>query len=84
LLWSALPKTGNSSTGERIARMDRFFNAFPGQSVAFLSADRALVGRDWLASLLQRELPFRVRLKANVNLTSTRGAESYGDFWCTA
>ena len=74
LLWTALPKAGNSNTKERIALMERFFATFPGQPVAFLLADREFVGRDWLAYLLRRELPFRLRLKANVNLTSTKGA----------
>ncbi|EGV31953.1 transposase IS4 family protein [Thiorhodococcus drewsii AZ1] len=74
LLWTALPKAGNSNTKERIALMERFFATFPGQPVAFLLADREFVGRDWLAYLLQRELPFRLRLKANVNLTSTKGS----------
>lgn len=74
LLWTALPKAGNSNTRERIALLARWFETFPCQPVAFLLGDREFVGRDWLAYLLQRKLPFRLRLKANVNLTSTRGA----------
>jgi len=70
LLWTILPKAGNSSAHERIALMERFFVTFPGQPVAFLLADCEFVGRDWPAYLLRRELPFRLRLKANANLTS--------------
>ncbi|MBK1717462.1 IS4 family transposase, partial [Thiocystis violacea] len=73
LFWKALPKAGHSNTHERIALMDLYFDTFPCKPVAFLLADREFVGREWLKSLLQRELPFRVRLKTNVNLTSIKG-----------
>lgn len=74
LFWTALPKAGNSNTAERRALLTRWQQIFPTQRVADLLADREFVGRDWFGFLLAHRFPFRLRLKANVQLTSTRGA----------
>jgi hypothetical protein len=73
LFWTALAKAGKSNTAERIALLTRGQQTFPTQRVAYLRADREFVGRDWLRYRLAHRIPFRLRLKANVPLTSTRG-----------
>jgi hypothetical protein len=73
LFWIALPKAGNSNTKERIFLLDRFFKIFPNQEIAFLLGDREFVGGEWFRYLLQHGIPFRIRLKNNFQLTSTKG-----------
>ncbi|WP_201092279.1 hypothetical protein [Thiocystis minor] len=70
-----MPKAGNSNTDERCALLTRWQQTFPTRRVASLLADRKFVGRDWIRYLLTHRLPFRLRLKANVQLTGTRGTD---------
>ena len=64
LLWTMLDKKGNSHSDERMDLLDRFQEIFPEVSVAFLSADREFVGKEWLSYLLlQPTIPFRLRIR---------------------
>lgn len=47
LLWAALNKTGNSSTAERKALLERFLARFPVRRIDGLMADREFRGHDW-------------------------------------
>ncbi|HEY9783525.1 MAG TPA: hypothetical protein V6D09_25735 [Leptolyngbyaceae cyanobacterium] len=51
LLWWMLDKRGNSNTGERIDLLEEFFELFPEVKVAYLSADREFLGKDWFGYL---------------------------------
>jgi hypothetical protein len=37
---------------------------FSTSAIAFVSADREFIGRDWIAWLLSQKVPFRIRIKA--------------------
>jgi hypothetical protein len=65
VMWTVLGKKGNSSTAERIALMERFLNRFPVQRIDCLTADREFRGRQWLGYLIERGIPFRVRIPNN-------------------
>lgn len=65
LMWSLLPKEGNSSTAERTALLDRLGQAFPKLQVAALTGDREFIGQAWMARLAERNIPFDLRLREN-------------------
>ena len=48
LLFSLLPKAGNSNTQERIKLIDRFIGLFGRQSIDCLTADREFVEERWI------------------------------------
>jgi Transposase DDE domain len=65
LIWTLLPKTGNSSSAERIALFDRLAEAFPDMVVAALTGDREFIGDTWMNTLAERKIPFVLRLREN-------------------
>jgi hypothetical protein len=48
ILWTLLPRSGNSGTAARIALIERYLAHFPVSSVAILLADREFIGAKWL------------------------------------
>jgi len=73
LLWTSLPKRGNSNTAERIALMERFLRIFSIDRVRYLAADREFIGKKWLGYLIDKLVLFRIRVKNNSQVTNTRG-----------
>jgi hypothetical protein len=65
LIWTLLPKTGNSSSAERIALFDRLAEAFPDMQIAALTGDREFIGDTWMNTLAERKIPFVLRLREN-------------------
>ena len=65
LIWTLLPKAGNSNTGERIALFDRLADTFPDMQIAALTGDREFIGDAWMAALVERKIPFDLRLREN-------------------
>ena len=65
LLWTLLPKAGNSNTAERIALMERFLALFGRERIAVLLADREFVGQAWFRYLQRQHIAFRIRIKHN-------------------
>jgi Transposase DDE domain len=65
LMWSLLPKEGNSSTAERTALLDRLAEAFPDIEVAALTGDREFIGQAWMRRLAEHRIPFDLRLREN-------------------
>ena len=47
ILWSLLPKQGNSNTQERQRMMDHFIRLFGVERITYLAADREFRGRKW-------------------------------------
>ena len=65
LVWTLLPKTGNSSTGERVALFDRLAQTFPDMEIATLTGDREFIGDAWMRTLAERKIHFVLRLREN-------------------
>lgn len=74
LLWELLSKQGSSSTGERIDLIARLLAIFPRDAIAFLTADREFLGREWFSYLLSSKLPFRIRIRYSDKLSDGRKA----------
>ena len=75
LMWSVLGKRGNSNAPERIALIERYIALFGQQSIAMLLADREFIGADWLNYLLQKDIPFTIRLREGMLVTTEEGRE---------
>lgn len=65
ILWVYLPKKGNSNTSERIDLVNRFIAIFGVEKIDYLVADREFVGREWINYLIENNIKFRLRIKAN-------------------
>lgn len=76
LFWTVLGKAGNSTTAERIALLEQFLATFGRERVAMLLGDREFIGAEWLGYLHRVRLPFRIRIKANTQVSTPRGAQS--------
>ena len=56
LLFSLLPKFGNSNTDERIELVERFIRLFGSESLDCLTADREFVGERWIKYLNENRI----------------------------
>jgi hypothetical protein len=66
LVWTMLPKKGNSNSDERMDLIDKFREVFPDAEIAYICGDREFIGKEWLTYLmLEPTIPFRLRIKAN-------------------
>jgi hypothetical protein len=65
LLFTMMPKFGNSSTNERIEIMQRYINLFGIDSIDCLLADREFVGEHWLGYLNFNHLRYHIRIREN-------------------
>jgi hypothetical protein len=74
LMWSILDNEGGTSdTGERIALMRRYLAIFGATSVGMLLADREFVGVAWMRFLNENNIPFAIRVKAKMIVTTEDG-----------
>ena len=73
LLWTVLEKKGCSNTLERIALLEKYVKLFGKESLSFVTADREFIGRDWFRYLRREKIPFRLRLRENLKVTTARG-----------
>ena len=68
ILWSLLPKQGNSNTQERQRMMDHFIRLFGVERITYLAADREFRGRKWLRYLRHKNIPFCLRIPNNTKV----------------
>ena len=64
LLWTFLANRSNSYAHQRKALLHRFQRIFPNQNIAYVTADREFIGKDWLSYLVQKSIPFCIRIRA--------------------
>lgn len=63
LMWTFLNHSGNSTTRQRIALMERYLARFNASTVRMLLADREFIGQEWFKFLKDKNLPFAIRVK---------------------
>lgn len=68
LVWTFLPKQGNSSTPERIALMKRVLAILAKKQILCLTADREFIGCAWFQWLRRHGVPFSCRIRANMTI----------------
>ncbi len=74
LMWSVLDNNGGTSdTGARTLPMRRYLAIFGAASIRLLLADREFVGREWTDFLNKNNIPFAIRMKEKLIVTTEDG-----------
>ena len=73
LVWSVIEGRGCSDTGMRIALMERYLAHFPATTIRLLLADREFVGAGWMEFLCKNNIPFAIRIRDNLRITTEEG-----------
>lgn len=74
LLWTLLPKKGNSDENERIEIIKLFMSNFKNK-ISCLFGDREFIGDKWFTWLTEQTIPYCIRLKKNFITQNSRGQE---------
>jgi len=81
ILFSMMPKFGNSSTRERIDLMEDFIRLFGIDKIECLLADREFIGHHWLNYLNHKEIRYHIRIKENFWIDIPRNGHRVKAFW---
>jgi hypothetical protein len=73
LLWKVLGRAGNSGAPERMELLERYSKLFGKDSIAMLLGDREFIGRTWLNYLIMKDIPFTIRLREKMYVTTYDG-----------
>mgnify|MGYP001198597872 CR=1 FL=1 len=65
LIFTMLPKRGNSNSQERIALIERFIGLFGKHRIECLVADREFIGHKWLEYLNKEQIRYHIRIRNN-------------------
>ena len=65
LIFSLLPKRGNSNWEERKKIMERFIRLFGAECIDCLVADREFIGKEWTGWLNSRRIRYYIRIRQN-------------------
>lgn len=84
LLFSMMPKFGNSNTQERIDLFDKYGDLFGFESIDFLVADREFVGYDWLNYLNQNNIVYHIRIRENFDVILPKTGKKVKARWIFA
>ena len=66
LICSFFDHRGNSSTAQRIDLIERYLHIFKVSSIKALLADREFVGNEWINYLVEKTVPFVIRLREDM------------------
>lgn len=80
LLWTMLPKRGNSNQQERIDLINRYIRLFGILSIESILADREFIGDEWIGDLIKKGIHFYFRIKANMKI-NIPGKGEHKAFW---
>ena len=69
ILWSLLPKRGNSNYKERKELIEQYIRLFGTSTIVSLMADREFIGGDWFSELISNKIPFHIRIKGNMKVS---------------
>lgn len=81
LLFTMLPKRGNSNTKERIALIDRYIKLFGKESISCLVADREFIGQDWLKYLDDKNIKYHIRIRNNFEIFIPHKNKKVKAYW---
>jgi hypothetical protein len=73
ILWRFLKRKGCSFDAERQEIMSDFLKMFAATDIKYVCADREFASREWLEFLTREKIPYRLRIKANHELTDKSG-----------
>ncbi len=81
LLFSMLPKRGNSNSKERIALINRYIELFGKDTIKSIVADREFVGEAWIKYLNDNNLKYYIRVRNNFKVFIPRKNKEVKAFW---
>lgn len=81
LLFTMLPKRGNSNTKERIKLVKRFIDLFGKECIDVLVADREFVGDDWIRYLNDNKIRYHIRIRNNFKVYLPRKGKELKVSW---
>ncbi len=65
LMWSCLPKRGNSNAQERISLIQKSLLLIGAEHIECLTADREFVGKEWIEWLEKHNISYLLRIRNN-------------------
>ncbi len=72
-LLDVLDEKGCSDNQERKEILEKFITEFGLESIRFVTADREFCSKEWLAYLIENRISYRLRVKANYQITNAKG-----------
>lgn len=81
ILFSLMPKRGNSNTAERIDIINRYIELFGKETIHFLVADREFVGEDWMKYLNHQRIEYHIRVRENFWAHNPKTGKRYKLSW---
>ena len=78
VLFTMLPKKGNSNTAERVALIERFIRLFGREALGSLLADREFVGHKWVKYLIDHDIKYFIRVKESFMVHFANGEKVKG------
>ena len=73
LFWTVTGEKGCSDDAARKAILQKFPDEFGAESIRFVTADREFCSKEWLSFLIKKKISYRLRIKANYQITNARG-----------
>lgn len=73
LFWTVINEKGCSDDAERKAILEKFIEEFGEESIRFVTADREFCSKEWLTFLMKKQISYRLRIRANYQITNSRG-----------
>jgi transposase len=71
--WTVLDEKGCSDNAERKEILEKFITEFGLESIRFVTADREFCSKEWLTYLIEKKISYRLRIKANYQISNARG-----------
>jgi hypothetical protein len=68
ILWTLLPKRGNSNSCERKKLLGQYIRLFGTGTIDSFLADREFIGGDWFEELIPCKIPFYIRIRGNMKV----------------
>jgi len=81
VLFTMMPKFGNSSTNERIELLQRYVDLFGIDTIECLLADREFVGDHWIAYLNFNRIRYHIRIRENFWIVIPRNGHRVKASW---
>jgi hypothetical protein len=81
VLFTMMPKFGNSSTSERIEILQRYIDLFGIDTIECLLADREFVGDHWIACLNFNRIRYHIRIRENFWIVIPRNVHRVKASW---
>lgn len=81
LLFTMLPKRGNSNSQERIDLIMRYIDLFGKNTIDCIVADREFIGHYWISFLNENNLKYYIRIRNNFKIFIPHKNKEVKAFW---